>query len=111
MNIYKDFHAKRANLKKYIVLAPNYIMGFFGKILDKWSKNERDDKEKARLEAIKHKKLAAEAEKKREEIMITKNAKKLQLEDWKKAATNEETLAKEKKRKEELDKLDWKYKR
>lgn len=86
-------------------------MGFFGKILDKWSKKERDDKEHERLEAIRQKKLAAEAEKRREDIMITKNAKKLQLEDWKKAATKEETLAKEKKRKEELDKLDWRYKR
>lgn len=86
-------------------------MGFFGKILDKWSKKERDDKEQERLEAIRQKRLAAEAEERREEIMNTKNAKKLQLEDWKKAATMEETRAKEKKKEEELAKLDWKYKR
>jgi|GEM_PF-1789642 len=86
-------------------------MGFFGKILDKWSKKERDDKEHERLEAVKQKKLAADAEKRRDEIFNTKNAKKLQLEDWKKAAANEVNLAKEKKKKEELAKLDWKYKR
>ncbi len=86
-------------------------MGFFGKLLDKWSKKERDDKEKARLEAIKQKKLAAEAEKRREEIISTKNAKKLQLEDWKNAAKNEDAAAKEKKKKEELSKLDYRYKR
>lgn len=86
-------------------------MGFFGKLLDKWSKKERDDKEKERLEAIKQKKLATEAEKRREEIISTKNAKKLQLEDWKTAAKNEDKAAKEKKKKEELSKLDWKYKR
>lgn len=86
-------------------------MGFFGKLLDKWSKKERDDKERERLEAIRQEKLKAEAEKKREEIFRTKNAKKLQLEDWKNAAKNEESSAKEKKKEEELSKLDWKYKR
>lgn len=86
-------------------------MGFFGKILDKWSKKERDDKEHERLEAIRQEKLKVEAEKRRTEIFNTKNAKKLQLEDWKNAAKKEEQLIKEKKKKEELSKLDWKYKR
>ena len=86
-------------------------MGFFGKILDKWSKKERDDKERERLEAIRQDKLKAVAEKKREDVMSTKNAKKLQLEDWKTAAKKEDSLAKEKKKKEELEKLDYRYRR
>lgn len=91
----------------------NYMlsMGFFGKILDRWSKKERDDKEHERLEAIRQEKLKVEAEKKRADIFSTKNAKKLQLEDWKNAAKKEDSLAKEKRKNEELSKLDWKYKR
>ncbi len=86
-------------------------MGFFGKLLDKWSNKEREDKEKARLEAKRQDKLKIEAEKKREEITRIKNAKKLQLDDWKKAVVKDETRAKEQKKKEELQKLDWRYKR
>lgn len=84
-------------------------MGFFGKLLDKWSKKEREDKERERLEAKRQDRIKAEIEKKREEILRTKNAKKLQLEDWKSAVVREESRAKEQKKKEELSKLDRRY--
>lgn len=86
-------------------------MGFFGKILDKWSKNEREDKEKERLEIKRQENIRVELEKKREDILRIKNAKKLQLDDWKNAVVNEEKKAKEEKKKEELAKLDYRYRR
>ncbi len=86
-------------------------MGFFGRLLDKWSDKEREKKEKERLEAKRQDKIKAEIENKRDEIVRMKAAKKLQLEDWKNAVADEDKKTREQKKKEELAKLDWRYKR
>lgn len=84
-------------------------MGFFGRLLDKWAKKDRDDKEKERLESKRQDKLKAEAEKKREEVTWMKKAGKLQLEDWKKSVAKEDRQAKERKVKDSLKKINSSY--
>lgn len=84
-------------------------MGFFGRLLDKWSKKDREDKEKERVEAKRQEKLAQEAEKKRDEINWMRKAGKMQLEDWKKAVAKEDRDARERKVKETLNKVNKSY--
>ena len=54
-------------------------MGFFGRLLDKWAKKDREEKEKERLEAKRQDKLKAEAPEDHTALMADFKTKKDEL--------------------------------